>query len=404
VTDVRRLIVLGSTGSIGTQTLDVVAHLNRLHEAGRCPVRHEVVGLAARSSTGLLAEQAALWPGARIALSGGRGEDARRVRASFAGADAPEALVRETPADLVMSAIVGSAGINATLAALERGTDVALANKESLVAGGPLVVDAALASGAQLRPVDSEHAAAWLAISTVMPGACPPFEAPPELKRLTLTASGGPFRLWSKDDIARATPGEALRHPTWRMGPKVTLDCASLMNKALEVIEAHFLFGLGSERLGVAVHPHSLAHAIAELIDGASVAQLAPADMRIPIQQSLTWPRRLPAQVEPLDPAEMTTLQFEPPDLERFPALRLAWEVIERGGTAGAIVNAANEAGVEAFLEQSGPRLAFPQIAELAAEALDSIGVSPLRDVADAFEADREGRRFVRSRLELAIE
>jgi len=397
----RRVIVLGSTGSVGVQTLRVIDHLNQLADRGHADARYDVVGLAARSNATLLAEQASRWPEANIALAE-PGANAPRAKTStlYTGPDAAERLVTETDADLVVAAIVGFAGLNATLAALDAGRDVAFANKETLVAAGPLVVQAAQRAGGRLRPVDSEHAAAWLALRTITGDASPPFAAPAELRRLVITASGGPFRLWPAEEIAEATPAEALRHPTWSMGPKVTIDSASLMNKALEVIEAHHLFGLDAHRIGVAVHPHSLAHAVAELIDGSSVAQLAPADMCIPIQQALTWPARFPGMVEPLDTTGLAGIQFEPPDLDRFPALGLGWTVIERGGSAGAIVNAANEVCVEAFLDPDGPRVSFRGLSAIPADALDAVGVSPLRSLDDVLEADRDARSYAESRIQ----
>jgi len=399
----RRIIILGSTGSIGTQTIEVIEHLNRQAAESRTGVRYRVVGLAAGRSGEALADQARRLAVRDLAIADERAAiavDGARVRRGRAAA---EALVREVECDLVLAAMVGSAGLPATLAAVELGRDVALANKETLVAAGALVVPAAIESGAKLLPVDSEHCAVWQCLGT----ACPPFACSPHIARIILTASGGPFRSWDKARIDAATPREALNHPTWSMGPKVTIDSASLTNKALEVIEAHWLFGLEPERIGVLVHPQSIVHALVEFADGNVIAQLAPPDMRTPIQFALTWPERPAGISRKLDWAGMSKLDFAEPDLDRFPALGLGYEVIRRGGTAGAIFNAANEAAVEAFLmghdlADGSPRrcpsttpVAFGAIPEFARRALDEIGVSPLNTLDDALAADAEARRFV---------
>lgn len=404
---VRRIIILGSTGSIGTQTLDVVRSLNAAHADGRGEHRYEVVGLAAGNNTELLRQQAERYGVKHLALAsetppgaGSRGwEEEAGVRR---GHGAAEQLVREVDCDIVVSAIVGVAGLSATLAAVNLGRDVALANKETLVAAGELVVPAAEASGARLLPVDSEHAGAWQALACV---GCvghgprdltlaPPMKLDARVRKLTLTASGGPFRGASKDDIEHATPAQALKHPTWSMGRKVTIDSASLMNKALELIEAHWLFGLPPERLDAVIHPQSLVHAFVEYCDGSVLAQLGAADMRCPIQVALTWPGRAPGAAKRLDPMTLSRLDFEPPDHARFPALRLAYRVMEKGGTAGAILNAANEAAVQQFL-QPGSGLRFGQIGRLAGEALEAVPVKPLTSLDDCLEADAMAREFV---------
>ena len=406
----RRVIVLGSTGSIGTQTLQVLAHLNQLHAHNAWPTRYEVVGLAAGKNSALAHAQAALWPDAAVALA-----DCPTPAAAprvFTGPDAAEALVRSTPADLVVAAIVGSAGLAATLAALQLGRDVALANKETLVAAGALVVPTALRSGAALLPVDSEHAAVWQCFAGSVFGASgastlplrPPFAAAPAgVRRVILTASGGPFRTWPRERILAAGPADALKHPTWSMGAKVTVDSAGLMNKALEIIEAHHLFGLTADQIDAVVHPQSIVHALVEHADGAVLAQLAHPDMRGPIQNALTFPSRAPASVAPLDLQRLAALEFSPPDLDRFPALALAREVILRGGTAGAIVNAANECAVARFLaplkDPSAPSLPFGRLAPLAAGALRAIGTSPLRDLADLHTAELQAHRYVEHEL-----
>lgn len=436
----RRIIILGSTGSIGTQTVEVIEHLNRLCDRGEWGTRYRVVGLAAGRNVRMLDEQARRFPDARVAIAHADVRDLaigeQGMKAGFSGgllralhgARAAEQLVREVECDIVLAAMVGSAGLPATLAAVELGRDVALANKETLVAAGAIVAPAAMKSGSRLLPVDSEHCGVWQCLGSggatkprsdegVCAGACPPMTCGAEIARVVLTASGGPFRTWEKERIERATPREALNHPTWSMGPKVTIDSASLTNKALEVIEAHWLFGLEPERIGVLVHPQSIVHAMVEYSDGNVLAQLAPPDMRTPIQCALTWPDRAPGVSKKLDWRSLTKLDFAEPDLERFPALGLGFEVIRRGGTAGAVFNAANEAAVEAFLmgHDVGPGagaatgraracppmrpIAFGRIAELSARAMDEVGVSALTTLDDAMAADAEARRFVERML-----
>lgn len=413
----RRLIILGSTGSIGTQTIDVVTHLNRLADEGRSPVRYRVVGLAAGRNARLLAEQAAHFPDAQLALAHSE-TDAHSLPRARRGEDAALQLVREVECDVVLAAMVGSAGLPATLAAVKLGRDVALANKETLVAAGELVIPAAQRTGARLLPVDSEHCGVWQCLagacgpSSSLP--CPPMTCGPEVARIVLTASGGPFRTWDRDRIQGATPRQALNHPTWSMGPKVTIDSASLTNKALEVIEAHWLFGIPAERIGVLVHPQSVVHALVEYVDGNVIAQLGPPDMRSPIQCALTWPHRPGGVSRRIDWRALTSLEFAEPDLDRFPALAAGFEVIRRGGTAGAVFNAANEAAVQAFLMghdtaeggSGAPRrcdglrpIPFGDIPRLSRAALDEIGASPIRSIDDVFAADAEARRFVQRML-----
>ncbi len=391
----RRLIVLGSTGSIGRQTLDVVAHLASFAKAQGQPPPIEVVGLAAGRRAHELQEQAAAHSVAHTALC--EGDDGS---ATFIGSDATERLVREVDADIVMAAVVGAAGLPATLAAVELGRDVALANKETLVAAGAVVVPAAARSGSKLLPVDSEHSALWQCLHAIAgPDAAPPMEPPAHVSRLVLTASGGPFRTTSADEVYNATPEQALAHPTWDMGPKVTIDCASLMNKALELIEAHWLFGFPSAQLGVLVHPQSIVHSLIETVDGSVLAQLGVSDMRLPIQLALTHPDRAPGNTPALDLAQLARLDFEEPDEARFPALALARWVIDTGGTAGAIFNAANEAAVEAFLAGHVP---FGRMGELTRDACESLDVSPLRTLADATDADQRARAYVQRHLTAA--
>lgn len=393
----RRLLLLGSTGSIGTQTIEVIAHLNALADRGAWSTRYEVVGLAAGRNFDVAVEQARALGVREMALASCAPEQVAaaqragiRVRTGEGGA---EALVREVEADVVVSAIVGSAGLGATLAAVELGRDVALANKETLVAAGSLVVPAAGRSGAALLPVDSEHSAIWQCFDKEWR---PPCELDARVARITLTASGGPFRTKSAREVYDATVDEALAHPTWRMGPKVTVDSASLTNKALELIEARWLFGVGSDRLGAVVHPQSIVHSFVEMADGSVLAQLGAPDMRTPIQCALTFPERAEGVSRKLDVLTMGRLDFEPVDRERFPAIEAATRVIDAGGSAGAVFNAANEEAVAAFLDR---RIPFGRIGELSLAALGEVGVSALRDLADVGAAEGEARAFVRSRV-----
>ncbi|GAB4386021.1 MAG: 1-deoxy-D-xylulose-5-phosphate reductoisomerase [Phycisphaerales bacterium] len=380
-----RVIVLGSTGSIGTQTLEVIAHLRQI--PGARPMR--IVGLAAGSNEALLREQADRFGVERVAIAQ---TPETSGWASFTGPEAAELLVRSVECDLVVASMVGAAGLPATLAAVEAGRDIALANKETLVAAGSIIAPLARRTGSRLLPVDSEHAAMWLCLQGLDPACCPPMLSPATVRRAILTASGGPFRTWTSEQMDRATPEDALAHPTWSMGPKITIDSATLMNKALEVVEAHWLFGLPSEKLDVLIHPQSIVHALVELTDGSMIAQLGTPDMRTPIQQALTHPARHPGSAPRLGLETLARLTFDPPDPARFPALTLAHRVIELGGTAGAVVNAANEAAVRAFFER---RIGFAHIAQLASAALDTIGVSPVRSLDDVYAADAEARSFV---------
>ncbi|MGE3109302.1 MAG: 1-deoxy-D-xylulose-5-phosphate reductoisomerase [Phycisphaerales bacterium] len=406
----RRVIILGSTGSIGTQTLEVIAHLNDLHERGRYPHRFRVVGLATGKNAAGLAEQSRHFGVTNLALA--TTEETGALPATSAsgeplavhrGGNAALRLVEEVEADIVLAAMVGAAGLPATLAALERGCDVALANKETLVAAGELVVPEARRRGAALLPVDSEHAGVWQCLSDdaavkiesgVGSRACPPLHCAAGVVRVTLTASGGPFRTRTRAEVYNATPADALNHPTWRMGPKVTVDSASLTNKALEIIEAHWLFGLAGEKIDALVHPQSIVHALVEFADGSVTAQLASPDMRLPIQAALTHPLRPDGVSRKLDLGTLSKLEFSRPDLERFPSLGLAYEVIRRGGTSGAVFNAANEAAVELFLAGEIP---FGRVPELSSAAMHEVGVSRIRSLDDVLEADAEARRCVAS-------
>jgi 1-deoxy-D-xylulose-5-phosphate reductoisomerase len=350
----RRLVILGSTGSIGAQALDVVR---------RNQDRFEVVGLAAAQSHELLVGQireflppvvAVTDEGAaaelREALSG-----LRRVEV-IAGTDAAERLARDSDADMVLNAMVGAVGLGPTLATLQSGKMLALANKESLIVGGELVMDLVKGEPDRLVPVDSEHAA----LAQCLRG-----ERREDLRRVIITASGGPFRGWQREELARASVKEALEHPTWKMGPKITIDSATLMNKGFEVIEAHYLFGVDYERIAVVVHPESLVHGIAEFLDGSLIAQIAAPDMRLPIQQALAFPDRLRTGIEPLDLTQVGSLTFESLDRDAFPAVDLAYTAGRLGATFPAVMNAANEVAVTAFLEGRIPLTAIPEVAAL---------------------------------------
>lgn len=389
----RRVIILGSTGSIGTQALDVVSHVNALHGQGRSPVAFEVVGLAAGRNHGLLFEQARAHGVRELALS-----EAIDVPSGVhlrIGAESALRLVREVECDLVLAAMVGAAGLPATLAAAELGRDIALANKETLVAAGNLVVPTALCSGSRLLPVDSEHCGVWQCLMGRCGHVAPPFAAAAHVKKITLTASGGPFRTWTREQMAAATLDQARRHPTWSMGDKVTIDSASLMNKALELIEAHWLFGVGPERLDAVIHPQSIVHAFVEYADCSTLAQLATPDMRTPIHGAMLYPHEVQGTGKTLDLTAMSQLTFEPVDERKFPAVAMAREVMKRGGTSGAVFNAANEEAVSAFM---AGRIGFTRIGELVAGAIEAVREGDAATLAGVLGADSAARAWVRAR------
>jgi 1-deoxy-D-xylulose-5-phosphate reductoisomerase len=372
---VRRILIVGSTGSIGRQALDVVERSGDL----------EVVGLAAASSWELLMEQAHRFAVARVALADPHAAARAAEHSATSVLAGPEGLVElitDTDCDLVLNALVGSAGLGPTVAALGEGIDLALANKESLVVGGELVTALAEATGARLIPVDSEHSALYQLIEGEEPGT---------VERLVLTASGGPFR--GRSDLADVTREEALAHPTWDMGGKITIDSATLMNKGLELIEAHHLFGVPYERIDVVVHPQSIVHALVHLNDGASLAHLGYPDMRVPISYALHHPERADVPVPTLDLVQVGSLTFEPPDVETFPCLRLAREAAEAGGTGPCVMNAANEVAVHAFLRGE---LAFTGIARVIESTLAELPARPVRHFADLYEADAQAREVAR--------
>jgi 1-deoxy-D-xylulose-5-phosphate reductoisomerase len=369
----RRLLVLGSTGSIGIQALEVCSASSEF----------ELVGLSAESSWAELVAQAREHGVGRIALADSR--SAARAADAFDGEvlAGPEGLVRlvvESGADLVLNALVGSAGLGPTVAALGEGIDLALANKESLVVGGELVVALAEGTGARILPVDSEHAALHQLISGQPPGA---------VERMIITASGGPFRGRDFASLRDVTVQEALAHPTWNMGGKITIDSATLMNKGLELMEAHHLFGIPYERIDVIVHPQSLVHGLIQMADGAMLAHLGPPDMRVAISYALHAGESEPVGVAPLDLVAIGALSFEPVDLDSFPCLRLARQAAQAGGTAPCILNAANEVAVHAFLNG---RLRFVEIPRVIEETLAQLAPAPVRAFESLYDADRDAR------------
>ncbi|NOZ77903.1 MAG: 1-deoxy-D-xylulose-5-phosphate reductoisomerase [Acidobacteria bacterium] len=375
----KHLAILGSTGSIGTSALSVVESF---------PGRFDAVALAAGHNVARLREQVRTFhpevvsvadAGAAAALAN-EFPEVRWVH----GAEGLTQVACHPSADVVVGAVVGSAGLAPTLAAIRAGKDIALANKETLVVAGDLVIEAARKHGVRLLPVDSEHNAIHQALRV----------GPPDgVKRLILTASGGPFRTWSPERIRRATVEDALAHPTWKMGRKISIDSATMMNKALEIIEAHHLFEMPSERISVLIHPQSLVHSFVEYIDGTLIAQLSVNDMRFPILYALAYPDRLPTPFAPLDLASAPALQFEEPDPARFPALDLARAALDEGGEIPAVLNGANEAAVAAFLDR---RLPFGAIVEITARVIDHWIPKnrPLASVEQALAADHEARRL----------
>jgi len=379
----RRVLVLGSTGSIGTQALQIVERSAEL----------QVVGLSAERSWERLVEQARAHGVRRVALAdpdaAARAAEVWTEGEVLAGAEGLVRLVVESEAQLVLNGLVGAAGLGPTVAALGEGIDLALANKESLVVGGELVTQLAEATGAQVVPVDSEHSALHQLIAG---------EAPGTVERLVLTASGGPFRGRTAAELRDVTVEQALAHPTWDMGGKITIDSATLMNKGLELIEAHHLFGTPYERIDVVVHPQSIVHALVHLCDGATLAHLGYPDMRVPISYALHHPDRVDVPVPQLDLAAVGELTFEPVDAEAFPCLRLAREAAVAGGTAPCVLNAANEVAVHAFLDG---RLGFTGIPAVIERALERLGTEPVHSFESLYEADRAAREAAAELVEV---
>jgi 1-deoxy-D-xylulose-5-phosphate reductoisomerase len=379
----RRLAILGSTGSIGVQALDVVA---------RFPERFEVVALAAGRNVERLAEQVRAFHPRLVAVADAAAADRLRAllpagTAVLAGDEGAVAAATHPDVDFVLAAISGGAGLRSTAAAVEAGKDVGLANKESLVLAGELIMRRAAARGGAILPVDSEHSA----IHQSLLG-----HNREEVRRLLLTASGGPLRGVAAAALPEVTPAQALKHPNWSMGDKITIDSATLMNKGLEVIEARWLFDVEPARIDIVVHPESIVHSMVEYIDGSVVAQLGISDMRGPISYAMGHPGRLPLDLPRLDLARLGQLSFEAPDPGRFPAYRLAYRALELGGTAPAVLSGADEAAVAAFLQR---RCRFTDIARLCAEVLEAHTVDQLGSVEQALAASEWGRRDAERRV-----
>ena len=374
--DTRNVVVLGSTGSVGQSALEVIAsssdrkllaisaHTRIEHAAAQCE-QHQIPFLLATDPSSL------------------EGFDQRNLPAStqlLVGEDQVDAFVRRDDVDIVVSAIVGSAGLRSSWAAIEAGKQLALANKETLVVAGPLIMDLAKRHDAVLIPVDSEHSAIFQAL--LAGGAN-------EVERIVLTASGGPFREWSLEQLKAVTLEQALQHPTYDMGPKITIDSATMLNKALEIIEARWLFQLHPDQIEVVIHPQSVVHSMVEYCDGSVMAQLSPPDMRLPIQYALSYPQRTSGVAERLDWKQFHQLTFEPPDLDRFPALSLGFQVAKDGGTSGAVLNAAKEKAVQLFIDGA---LAFHEIVDVCREVLNNHTFDPSPTLEQLMQADEWAR------------
>ena len=384
----RKLAILGATGSVGTSTLDLVE---------RNADRFEVVAVTAATNAAALADIARR-TGAKLAVVA---DEARlpELRAALAGTDCRAAAGQESlveaaasEAELVIAAIVGCAGLGPVMAAVEASRTVALANKEALVTAGALMTEAAARTGATLLPVDSEHNAIFQCI------ACSRNE---DVSKIILTASGGPFRTATVEVIDAATPAQAVAHPNWSMGAKISVDSATLMNKGLELIEAHYLFGLAPDRIDIVIHPQSVIHSLVEFVDGSVLAQLGSPDMRIPIAYAMAWPERMPTPAQRLDLLAIARLDFEAPDLARFPALKLARDALEAGGSAPIVLNAANEVAVARFLAGD---ISFPDIAGIVAKALDENDFVAPKSIPDVLEIDRLTRRRVEDAMSVACQ
>ncbi|MGH7199397.1 MAG: 1-deoxy-D-xylulose-5-phosphate reductoisomerase [Planctomycetaceae bacterium] len=377
----KRIAVLGATGSIGTSGLEVVAaHPDRLR----------LVGVTAHRRWQRLAEQCRRFR-PRWAVLCEKSVRGEIPPAAFPaetellfGEEGIERLAAAAEVDVVISGIVGAAGLRGTWTAIECGKTVGIANKETLVVAGPLVVELARKTGATLLPVDSEHSAIFQAMQAGRPN---------EVRRVVLTASGGPFRGWSAEKLNDVTPDMALAHPTWDMGPKITVDSATMMNKALEIIEAKWLFGLTVEQIDVVVHPQSIVHSFVEFVDGSVIAQLSPPDMKLPIQYALTYPDRTDGLSPKMDWSEALSLEFLPPDHEAFPALALGFEVARRGGSCGAVLNAANEVAVERFLSNE---LSFRNIPRACRAVLEAHDFDPSPSLSDLWRLDSWAREETR--------
>ena len=369
----RRVAILGSTGSIGRQALDVIRQHRDLFE---------VELITANNSTELLIEQAIEFDANNVVIC----NEAKYKEVAdalqphmikvFAGMDSVCDLVTSDTIDIVLTSMVGFSGLSSTIAAIKAGKTIALANKETLVAAGQLVMNLAAANNVKIFPVDSEHSAIFQ---------CLMGSAGAEIEKIHLTASGGPFRTWAREDIAKATCAQALKHPNWNMGSKITIDSATMMNKGLEIIEARWLFGTPGDKIEVVVHPESLIHSMVEYADGAVIAQLGHPDMREPIQYALTWPLRLPLNNRKLNFADLAKMTFYAPDKEKFPALELAYRSLEKGGNMACIMNAANEAAVAAYLRDE---IGFYDITDIVAECMDGADFAADPDIETIFSSN----------------
>lgn len=386
----QSIAVLGSTGSIGQNTLDVIA---------RHPDRYRAVALAAHSRIDLLEQQILQFrPDFAVVVDPAAGETLRLRLADsvntriLVGSEAIVEIARHPAVDTVMAAIVGAAGLPSAMAAAEAGKRLLLANKEALVMAGEIFMNAVRESGAVLLPIDSEHNAIFQSLP-------PDYRRNPErhgVAHITLTASGGPFRGFDREQLAAVTPAQAVSHPKWSMGPKISVDSATLMNKGLEVIEAHHLFGIGPDQIKVVVHPQSTIHSLVQYVDGSVIAELGAPDMRTPIAHALAWPARIASGVEALDLVACGSFDFMAPDLDAFPCLRLAFEALAQGGRAPAVLNAANEVAVAAFLSD---RIGFMQIPEIIKATMGAVGNSPVHNLADVLEADAIARAEAEARV-----
>ena len=381
MTSPKRIAILGSTGSIGRSALDVIENVEGL----------QAYAISGLSQLDLLYQQAKKFdPDWVVAADESR---AAAIAASelsnlpnsklLTGRDGLIQIATAPEVDIVLAAIVGFAGLESAIAAVEQGKQLALANKETLVVGGHLITELAQKSGTKILPVDSEHSAIFQAMLS---------GKDKEIEKVVLTASGGPFRCWEVDQLGAVTPAQALAHPTWKMGQKVSIDSATMMNKALEIIEAKWLFGLPADKIEVVIHPQSLVHSMVTFSDQSTIAQISPPDMRLPIQYAFTWPDRVPGPSSGMDWSQACTLEFHPPDFDRFPALSLGFEVAEKGGSSGAVVNAANEAAVAAFLNNE---LSFTDIVAACREVLEHHNFEAHPTFAQLVAADRWAREEI---------
>ena len=386
MSQIRNVAILGSTGSIGRAALDVIS---------KCEPRFRLTAISCHTQLDLFEEQIQAYS-PRFAFATGPFDELVKLWQSDkfgstlshtvreTGMDRLVSLVQSPEVDIVVAAIVGIAGLETALAAAHAGKRLALANKESLVVSGSLMMEAVKASGAEILPVDSEHSAIFQCLQAGRESA--------DVKRIILTASGGPLRDWPVDKLSTATVSDALSHPTWRMGRKITVDSATMMNKALEIIEAKWLFDLEPEQIAVVIHPQSIIHSMVEFNDGSVIGQMSPPDMRLPIQYALTYPNRIPAPSPSMDWTHSTQLDWKPVDLDRYPALQLGFEVAKKGGTCGAVLNAANEASVELFLDN---KIKLTDIATVCRKVLDHHPFSPSPTLSELRALDQWGRKEV---------